>query len=163
MSKYKIIYQDLKEVYEVINNYYNHPIDIDINSELEKLAINNNFDILIKDDEDINIFTSNKDFLATFGEMNAMTNAINAGELIEENDKFIIRRLKENKTGISYILLSAKLDNGYLLYIRIPVSSIQESVKISNNFLYLIAGFTILISAVIVNFVSRKFTEPNKN
>ena len=152
--------KDLKEVYEVINNYYNHPIDIDINSELEKLAINNNFDILIKDDEDINIFTSNKDFLATFGEMNAMTNAINAGELIEENDKFIIRRLKENKTGISYILLSAKLDNGYLLYIRIPVSSIQESVKISNNFLYLIAGFTILISAVIVNFVSRKFTEP---
>ena len=152
--------KDLKEVYEVINNYYNHPIDIDINSELKKLAINNNFDILIKDDEDINIFTSNKDFLETFGEMNAMTNAINAGELIEENDKFIIRRLKENKTGISYILLSAKLDNGYLLYIRIPVSSIQESVKISNNFLYLIAGFTILISAVIVNFVSRKFTEP---
>ena len=152
--------KDLIEVYEMINNYYNAPTNIDINSELEKLAVNNNFDILIKDDDDINVFTSNKDFLSTFGEMNAMTNAINAGELIEENDKFIIRRLKENKTGISYILLSAKLDNGYLLYIRIPVSSIQESVKISNNFLYLIAGFTILISAVIVNFVSRKFTEP---
>ena len=152
--------KDLKEVYGVINDYYNNPTDIDINSELEKLAINNNFDILIKDDDNINIFTSNKDFLSTFGEMNAMTNAINAGELIEENDKFIIRRLKESKTGISYILLSAKLDNDYLLYIRIPVSSIQESVKISNNFLYLIAGFTILISAVIVNFVSRKFTEP---
>ena len=152
--------KDLKEVYGVINDYYNNPTDIDINSELEKLAINNNFDILIKDDDNINIFTSNKDFLSTFGEMNAMTNAINAGELIEENDKFIIRRLRESKTGISYILLSAKLDNDYLLYIRIPVSSIQESVKISNNFLYLIAGFTILISAVIVNFVSRKFTEP---
>ena len=61
---------------------------------------------------------------------------------------------------MSYILLYANLDNGYLLYIRIPVSSIEESVKISNNFLYLIAGFTILISAVIVSFVSRKFTEP---
>ena len=152
--------KDLKEVYKKINDYYNEPTDIDINSELEKLAINNNFDILIKDDDDINVFTSNKDFLSTFGEMNAMTNAINAGELIEENNKFIIRRLRESKTGISYILLSAKLDNDYLLYIRIPVSSIQESVKISNNFLYLIAGFTILISAVIVNFVSRKFTEP---
>ena len=152
--------KDLKEVYEVINEYYNEPIDIDINSELEKLAIKNNFDILIKDDDNINVFTSNKNFLSTFGEMNAMSNAINAGELIEENNKFIIRTLKERQTGISYILLSAKLDNDYLLYIRIPVSSIQESVKISNNFLYLIAGFTILISAVIVNFVSRKFTEP---
>ena len=152
--------KDLKEVYEVINEYYNEPIDIDINSELEKLAIKNNFDILIKDDDNINVFTSNKNFLSTFGEMNAMSNAINAGELIEENNKFIIRTLKERQTGISYILLSAKLDNDYLLYIRIPISSIQESVKISNNFLYLIAGFTILISAVIVNFVSRKFTEP---
>ncbi len=152
--------KDLKEVYAVINDYYNDPSDIDIDSELEKLAVNNNFDILIKDDENINVFTSNKDFLSTFGEMNAMTNAINAGELIEENDEFIIRKLKDNKTGISYIMLSAKLDNGYLLYIRIPVSSIEESVKISNNFLYLIAGFTILISAVIVSFVSKKFTEP---
>ena len=80
--------------------------------------------------------------------------------MIEENEKFIIRKLKDNKTGISYILLSAKLDNGYLLYIRIPVSSIEESVKISNNFLYLIAGFTILISAVVVSFISKKFTEP---
>ena len=65
--------EDLKEVYEVINNYYKkEPTNIDINSELEKLAINNNFDILIKDNDDINVFTSNKDFLSTFGEMNAI-------------------------------------------------------------------------------------------
>lgn len=152
--------KDLKEVYSRINDYYNNPSNIDINAELEKLAVKNNFDILIKDDDNINIFTSNKDFLSTFGEMNQMTNIINIGELIEENEKFIIRKLKDNKTGISYILLSAKLDNGYLLYIRIPVSSIEESVKISNNFLYLIAGFTILISAVVVSFISKKFTEP---
>lgn len=152
--------KDLKEVYEKINSYYNRPIYIDINTELEKLAINNNFDILIKDDDNINIFTSNKDFLSTFGQMNAMTNVIKAGELIEESDKFIIRRLKEDKMGMSYIMLSARLDNNYLLYIRIPVSPIEESVKISNNFLYLIAGFTILVSAIIVNFVSRKFTKP---
>lgn len=57
-------------------------------------------------------------------------------------------------------MLSSTLDNGYLLYIRIPISSIQESVKISNNFLYLMAGFAILIAAVIVSYVSRKFTDP---
>ena len=92
--------------------------------------------------------------------MNAMTNAIDEGVIIEKNEKFTIKRLKDSKTSISYILLSSQLDNGYLLYIRIPITSIEESVKISNNFLYLIAGFTILISAVIVSFVSRKFTEP---
>lgn len=152
--------QDLKEVYLIINDYYNKPSKIDINSELEKMAIKNNFDILIKNEENINVFTSNKDFLSTIGEMNAMTNAIDEGVIIEKNEKFTIKRLKDSKTSISYILLSSQLDNGYLLYIRIPITSIEESVKISNNFLYLIAGFTILISAVIVSFVSRKFTEP---
>ena len=152
--------KDLKNVYSLINNYYNNPSNIDIDSELNKLAVKNNFDILIKDDENINVFTSNKDFLSTFGEMNEMTNSLNEGKLLEQNDEYIIRRTRDNKTNISYILLSAKLDNGYLLYIRIPVSSIEESVKISNNFLYLIAGFTILISAVVVSFVSKKFTEP---
>ncbi len=36
----------------------------------------------------------------------------------------------------------------------------RKSVKISNNFLYLMAGFAILIAAVIVSYVSRKFTDP---
>ena len=57
-------------------------------------------------------------------------------------------------------MLSGKLDNGYFLYIRIPVTSIQDSVKISNNFLLLMAGFTILIASIMVSIVSRKFTEP---
>ena len=152
--------QSLKTVYENINNYYNSPTNIDIDAELEKIAIRNNFDILIKDDQNINVFTSNKDFFSTLGQMTEMTNSIFSGQMLEENENYNIKKMKDTKTGISYILLSAKLDNGYLLYIRIPVTSIEESVKISNNFLYLMAGFTILISAVIVSFVTRKFTDP---
>ena len=107
-------------------------------------------------------YTSNKDFYSTFGQMNEMTSKwnINNSEIIEKNNKFIIRKIKDNKNDITYILLSSTLDNGYLLYIRIPITSIQESVKISNNFLYLMAGITIIISAVIVSYVSRRFTDP---
>ena len=57
-------------------------------------------------------------------------------------------------------MLSGNLDNGYFLYIRIPINSIQESVKISNNFLLLMAGFAILIAAIMILIVSRKFTDP---
>ncbi len=152
--------QSLKSVYEVINNYYNSGANIDIDSELEKIAIKNNFDILIRNDQNINVFTSNKDFFSTLGQMNEMTSSINAGQIIEQDEKYNIKKMKDIKTGISYELLSSQLDNGYLLYIRIPLTSIEESVKISNNFLYLMAGFTILISAVIVSFVTRKFADP---
>lgn len=41
-----------------------------------------------------------------------------------------------------------------------PVASIHESVKISNKFLYLIGGLTIIIGGIGVLFISRKFTSP---
>ena len=152
----------LKSVYEVVNNYYTNSQDIDLEIQLERIAINNNFDILIKNDQNVNVYTSNKDFFSTLGQMNEMTSRFNAnlGEMIEKEEDFTIKKIKDNKNDITYILLSATLDNGYLLYIRIPITSIQESVKISNNFLYLMAGFAILIAAVIVSYVSRKFGDP---
>ena len=152
----------LKEVYQRVNKYYSEEESENIEDELEKIAIQNNFDILIRNDQNVNVYTSSKDFFSTYGQMNEMTSRFNTniGEILEENNKFTIKKLKDNRNGISYILLSAKMDNGYLLYIRIPINSIQESVKISNNFLYLMAGITIVISAVVVSYVSRRFTDP---
>ncbi len=149
----------LKSVYETINSYYKNSQLEDIESKLEKIAIQNNFDILIKSDQNTNIYTSNRDFFTTLGQIRDRFNT-NIGEDIEVNDKFSIRKLKDNKNGVTYVLLASVLDNGYLLYVRIPITSIQESVKISNNFLYLMAGLTILISAVVISYVSRKFTDP---
>lgn len=152
----------LISVYDLVNDYYNGEVDGDITSQLEKMAIQNNFDILIKNDQNVNVYTSNKDFFSTFSQMSEMTNDFdsNFGEVIEKNNDFVIKKMKDSKNGITYIVLASMLDNDYFLYVRIPITSIQESVKISNNFLYLMAGFTILISAIIVTYVSRKFTEP---
>lgn len=153
----------LKAVYETINNYYENPNqDNDIESELEKLSVKNNFDILVKDNNGINVYTTNKNFSSVIGNINDILDKFNAnkGKELESNDKFVIKKQQDLKNGLSYIMLSGKLDNGYFLYIRIPVTSIQDSVKISNNFLLLMAGFTILIASIMVSIVSRKFTEP---
>lgn len=154
--------QALKSVYETVNEYYQNPQSQDLETQLEKIAIQNNFDILLKNDKNVSIYTSNKDFYSTLGQMNEMTLKfkVGMGEIIEESDQYVIKKIKDNNNGVTYVLLSAKLDNGYQLYIRIPINAIQESVKISNNFLYLMAGMTILISAVIVSYVSRRFTDP---
>lgn len=154
--------QTLKSVYETVNSYYANPRSMDIETQLEKIAIQNNFDILIKNEQNVSIYTSNKDFYSALGQMNEMTLKfkVGLGEIIEENEQYVIKKIKDTKNGVTYVLLSAILDNGYQLYIRIPLNAIQESVKISNNFLYLIAGITILISAVIVSYVSRRFTDP---
>lgn len=151
----------LKSVYETINNYYLNPLqDTNIETELEKISVKNNFDILIKDNNGINVYTTNKSFTSVIGTINDIIDKFNEGKELEANENFSIRKQRDFKNGISYIMLSGKLDNGYFLYIRIPVSSIQESVKISNNFLLLMAGFTILIASIMVSIVSKKFTEP---
>ena len=80
--------------------------------------------------------------------------------VLEENDKLEIRNIKDTETRANYILLSGKLDNGYGVYIRIPISSIQESVRISNRFLYLIAGIVIIIGGIAIIYISKTFSSP---
>ena len=63
----------LKSVYKIVNNYYNNYQDTDLEEQLERIAINNNFDILIRNDDNVNVYTSNKDFFSTLGQMNEMT------------------------------------------------------------------------------------------
>ena len=125
--------KDLEKVYIAINEYYNNSNKIDINSELEKIAVRNNFDILIKNDENINVFTSNKDFLSTFGEMNAIRNIKNNGQLIEQNNNFVIKKLKDNKTGVSYILslVLSFIAISKLLFISIFSSSSSKLILLS--------------------------------
>lgn len=151
----------LKTVYESINDYYQKQNrDDDIQTELEKLSIKNNFDILIKDKNGINLYTTNKNFSTVMGSINDILDKVNDGKEIESNDNFKIKQQRDTKNGLSYMMLSGKLENGYFLYIRIPLNSIKDSVSISNNFLLMMAGFTILIASIMVTIVSRKFTEP---
>lgn len=149
----------LKAVYIQINEYYNNSDNkINLEEELEKIEINNNFDIAIKDNTNDNIYTTNKDFLFMLGEWN--NNYIRKSEeILEQNKNMTIKKVKDKSTDIIYIVLLAKLDNGYFLSIRIPLTSIKESVRISNRFLYLIGGFTIVIGGIVVSFISRKFTK----
>ena len=149
----------LKAVYIQINEYYNNSYNkINLEEELEKIEINNNFDIAIKDNTNDNIYTTNKDFLFMLGEWN--NNYIRKSEeILEQNKNMTIKKVKDKSKDINYIVLLAKLDNGYFLSIRIPLTSIKESVRISNRFLYLIGGFTIIIGGIVVSFISRKFTK----
>ena len=119
----------LKTVYESINNYYKTPgQDNDIQTELEKLSIKNNFDILIKDNNGINLYTTNKNFSTVIGSINDILDRINTsgGKELESNDNYTIKKQRDIKNGLTYMMLSGKMENGYFLYIRIPLNSIQE-------------------------------------
>ena len=150
----------LKQVFKNINDYYNlNYSQNELDTELERIAISNNFDILIKNNYGINIYTSNKDFYSLIGGVTLNITNKNI-KILESKENYTISEMKDNRTNITYVVLVAKLDNEYKLFIRMPITSIEESVQISNRFLYTIAIFIIIIGGTIVSIVWKRFSKP---
>ena len=150
--------EELMAAYNMINNYYNGTsTNQNMEIELEKMELSNNFDILIKIDN--TIYASSRDFISSLSDELVGHDRLSEN-ILYNSDNVKIRRVIDNKTDLSFILLSATLDNGYELYIRVAVVSIQESVQIANKFLILIGFITIIISGIVVSLISKKFTSP---
>ena len=151
----------LIKIFDEVNEAYStSQPEKSIRNMLSNYALRNGYDIMLETQDGINLYTSNENFIETMNSMNILNSQDNNNDIILANKDFNIRKIKDQTTNITYILLSGKLDNNYNLYIRMPISSIQESVKISNNFLYLIGGITLIIAAIIITFISKRFTEP---
>ena len=92
--------KNLIATYYKINSYYqNIDNNINIELELEKIAINNNFDILIKNNDNISIYSSDKDFLSNINKINIISSYMpnNNNDIIYKNDKVTIRKVEDSR------------------------------------------------------------------
>ena len=153
----------MRNLYSRINDYYNgYSQSEDIEEELKNLSLKHNIDVLIKKDEDEIVLSTDRNFVGYLGKT-SVTRILNNNSrtnIIYSKDKMQIMRIDDDKTKINFVVLFAMLDNGYRLYIRVPISAIHESVNVSNNLLLFIGAIVIVISGILASFVSRKFTEP---
>lgn len=158
--------QTVRNVYEKINNYYNVNGDnSNIEEELQRIAFNNNFDIFVETDQNVIVFSTNKDFYSILEMITNTRNSYNVeserkNNIIYTDENVKIEKINDQYNNISYILLSGRLDNGYNLYISIPAVPIEESVEISNRALIIIGLIILLISAFIASYISKRFTNP---
>lgn len=143
-----------KEVINRIDEYYENSVQYNIDLQLREIEIRENFQILILSEEGNVVYMGNKDIvnfvnrnIRLYGSNISKENNIEVwsdGEKIQSNNVF----------------LKATLNNGYILYIKIPVVPIKESVRISNRVLFIISGMMIIISAVAASIISKRFTQP---
>lgn len=155
--------KQLIDVYYVINNYYNSDDEeASISDELNKISLKNNFNILIKNNLGNTIYSSNTDFYSAIEDLalSIIPEGRFNNNVLEKNNKYTITKFKDKKSNMNFIIFTAVLDNSYKLYIRMPVAAIEESVKISNEFLSIIAVFVIIIGGIVLSIVSRRFSEP---
>ena len=153
----------VRAVYARINEYYSsNSANIDLDEELKNIAFKNNFDILIQADNNIIVFSTNRDFISSIDQLmdNESASSQDQTNIIYKDRDIIIRKVVSSNSSMNYILLSGNLVNDYKLYIRIPIAPIEESVRISNNVLIIIGCITIIISGIIASVISKKYTDP---
>ena len=150
----------VKREFQTINNLYNKD-DPAVLRKIKNDAISNNFDIMIENENEILLFSTNENFTNAINQNNDIASHFNIQDdeqqtPIFSQNNYIIRKVVTN--GLNCILLTGQLDNGYRIYIQIPISAIEESVKISNNLLLIIGLISIVIAGVAASYVSKKFT-----
>ena len=154
-SFYKISkVQIARNVSKKIGEYYSQGMQYNLSSELRQIEIRNNIQILIQGKDDNIIYVGNKDIVETVNKV------LTSKAKIKNGDDNIIIYTVDDSTTNKYLLLKSETNNGYLVYIKIPINPIKESVRISNETLILLGALLIVISAFASSYISRRLTEP---
>ena len=81
-------------------------------------------------------------------------------KVIQQNDNYVIQQVSDRFAGMEYVESWGEMDNGCYFLIRTPLESIRESVSISNKFYFYVGIMIIVISGLVIWFVTKRITRP---
>ena len=155
--------EEVKKSYKKINELYTNEeySEAKIEAEITTISSKNDFDVLIKTDKGIITYSTDKNLKNNLEKIYAASKE--EGETtttLYKTDTVEITKVKNTTESFNFVFLMGILDNGYTLYIRVPIAPIQESAKISNELLVGVAAVAIIIAGICTSFVTKKFTKP---
>ena len=135
-----------------------------LKSDLEKVCVEYSFEIVIEDGEN-QIYVTNKNFSKDFGTVNDITYNIdysifNKSDIMYARNDVSLRKIMSKSNGMDYVLLKGHLENGNEIFIRTPISPIEESAEITNNFIYVIGFLSIVLGGFAILVITERFTKP---
>ena len=155
----------LESAYQVINKASNEG---NINSEqfdieLKKLCEKNNISFIIVDAKSQTLKTSTHDYQALSRQL--MNNLFGGQQMtksvvLEEGEKYEIKITTDERTKTEVVEMWGILDDGNLYLLISPLESIRESVKLANQFLAYVGIGSIIISFLVILWISGKITRP---
>ncbi|MBR5597354.1 MAG: GHKL domain-containing protein [Lachnospiraceae bacterium] len=84
----------------------------------------------------------------------------NPQKILQESNNYKMLVITDKISKAEYIDLWGNLENGDMFLLRTPLESIRDSAVISNRFLGYIGIIATMISAMIIWFLSKKYTKP---
>lgn len=133
----------------------------DFGVTFERISSRNNLDILILDSDTRTIRSTVNDVeVLTDRILSYFFRGTEKAEPLYSNDQYHVQKIFDSWMNMEFIELWGLLSNGNMIIIRSPMESIRESAMIANSFLAYVGAIAIVISALVIWFISKKITEP---
>ncbi len=152
------------EAFEYIKANYKDELSEGVQKELGKISLSNNFDILIMNGEEEK-YSSKENFLNNFDDIKEVGYDVGysifaKGDILFSTPDITISREQDRQYGLHFIMLSGNISKSVKVYIRMPVTPIQDSVHISNQFLLILGFATMIIGGIAISVITERFTKP---
>ena len=137
--------------------------DKDMDVQLDRLCDNGNIELLIISPDGTVVRSTSNDSLNLINRfMDVLFGAASdkGRHEVVSTDSYSVLLVTDHRMSSEYLVLWGTLEDGNLVMMRTALESIRESVSIANRFLAYIGICGILLSAVIVIFVTRRITRP---
>ena len=159
-------YQKTNTILDIITQI-NQISENEFEKKIEYISLENDFDILIlKNGKEV--YSSRKNILNTFDNLEPITYEVeysifNKSNILYSKQDTYIRKISDSNTGLNFIVATSKLDNDYDLYIRLPISVINESLKVSTEFLIIVCFISLIGAGIYMFIIANNFTKPILN
>lgn len=172
---YHSMEQMLLDTYNSCNELFGRDEDID-SKELANDVINQSGAmIFIFDSVNMHVYTTVNEEAAVYNNLSFIADYFNYSggknpdnpkikrKQIEKTDKYDIQITNDRNTGNSYYDVVGFLDNGFVVIIRKPISSVDSTIVTSLKFFLLVFSVVALLGFVMVYFISNAVAKPIKN
>ena len=141
--------KEIEKAYKTINSL-DSLAEEDFNSAIMEIAIQDNLQILITDEDFTTVRSTSRDAKELAARLFGYYTGFYRDKItvVETADFYTIQKTKDISINTSYLEMWGQLDNGKWFLIRTPIESIENAVNLSNYF-YLCIGALVTSIAVI--------------
>ena len=156
-------------IYALVSAYYSineassagDIISEEYDIELKKICEKYNIQVLVADGESEAIKYSMNDPRNVLKQLfDHIFLGVDEEGLLLNTANYKMQVVRDLKTQTEYIEMWGILDNGYLFMLRSALEGIRESVSISNHFLAYVGSVAVLVSVLLVIWLSNRVTKP---
>ena len=135
----------------------------DFITELDQICVTDNISLFVMDTSGNPRLYSNRDYKTLQRKLYAYIFEIEIPEtarVLVQGDGFAIRESTDYLTQADYLEIIGTLDSGEPFIMRTAVESIRESAELSSRFFAYIGGAGILVSSLLIWWLSRRLSRP---